>query len=366
MKQFNYIISGGGTGGHIYPALAIANQIKAEDPTASIIFVGALGKMEMEKVPQAGYKIHGIWIAGIQRAKLWKNFFFPLKLMISLIHSFFIWLRYRPDVLIGTGGFASGPMLYVGGAMGSKTYLQEQNSYPGITNKLLAKRAAGIAVAYPGMERYFPKEKIHYTGNPVRESLLKISSLREQGLAHFNLDPTKKTLAVLGGSLGARAINDLIADHIELFDQLNLQLIWQCGKMYYEDYASFSSRSINVHSFIQEMDCLYAAADFIISRAGASTISELSIVAKPLILIPSPNVAENHQYKNAAVLAEKGAAILMPESSAKETFEATLKTIVLSEKKQLAMAESLAQMALPKATETIVQHIKKLIPSHAK
>lgn len=365
MKQFNYIISGGGTGGHIYPALAIANEIKAVDPSASIVFVGALGKMEMEKVPQAGYKIHGIWIAGIQRSKPWKNSLFPLKLMISLIQSFFIWLRYRPDVLIGTGGFASGPMLFVGGIMGSKTFLQEQNSYPGITNKLLAKRASGIAVAYPNMEHFFPKQKLLYTGNPVRKSLLNITSLREQGLEHFKLDSSKKTLVVVGGSLGARAINDLIAGQVDLFTQLNLQVIWQCGKMYFEDYASFASKSIQVHSFIQEMDYLYAAADIIISRAGASSISELSIVAKPLILIPSPNVAENHQHKNATVLAERGAAILLAESAAQETFESTLKSLVESTEQQLKMTEALTQMAQPKATETIVQHIQKLILSDA-
>ncbi len=366
MKQSNFIISGGGTGGHIYPALAIANEIKAVDPNASIVFVGALGKMEMEKVPQAGYTIHGIWIAGIQRTKLWKNLLFPLKLGVSLLQAFFIWLRYRPEVMIGTGGFASGPMLFVGGIMGSKIFLQEQNSYPGITNKLLAKRAKSISVAYPNMERYFPKHKIHYTGNPVRESLLNIDGLRRKALVHFELDPDKKTVVVLGGSLGARAINELVASHIDLFLELNLQLVWQCGKMYHNEYVSFDSKNLKVHSFVKEMDYLYAAADIIISRAGASSISELSIIAKPLILIPSPNVAENHQHKNARVLEEMGAAILLRESEAKTTFSSTLKALVDSSEQQLNMRKSLRKMALPAATKTIVKHIQELVSSHAK
>ena len=365
MKQSNFIISGGGTGGHIYPALAIANQIKIVDPNASIVFVGALGKMEMDKIPKAGYVIHGIWIAGIQRRKLWKNILFPLKLVVSFFQALIIWLRYRPEVMIGTGGFASGPMLFVGGIMGSKIFLQEQNSYPGITNKILAKRAKAISVAYPNMERYFPKDKIHYTGNPVRESLLCIDGLRKKALAHFELDPDKKTVVVLGGSLGARAINELVASHIDLFLELNLQLVWQCGKMYYDEYVSLGSKSLKMHSFVKEMDYLYAAADIIISRAGASSISELSIIAKPLILIPSPNVAENHQYKNARVLEERGAAILLAESEAKTTFSSTLKTLVGSVEQQLNMSQSLRKLALPDATKTIVKHIQELISSHA-
>jgi len=365
VKNKRYIISGGGTGGHIYPAIAIANKIKETESDAFIVFVGALGKMEMEKVPQAGYVIHGIWISGIQRTKLWKNLFFPFKLLVSFFQALVIWLRYRPQIMIGTGGFASGPMLFVGGLMGSKTFLQEQNSYPGITNKLLAKKAKGISVAYPNMERYFPKDKIHYTGNPVRESLLNVEALREKGLANFDLDPDKKTLVVLGGSLGARAINELVAKHVDMFLELDLQLVWQCGKMYHNEYVSYSSEKLKIHSFVKEMDCLYAAADVIISRAGASSISELAIVAKPLILIPSPNVAENHQHKNAQVLEERGAAILLSESEAMTTFPSVLKALLDSTEQQMSMTESLRKMALPTATKTIVKHIQELVSSHA-
>ena len=250
MKPSKYIISGGGTGGHIYPAIAIADELKAQDPSAQIVFVGASGKMEMKKVPQAGYKIHGIWISGLQRKQLWRNILFPLKLVISLLQSLLIWVRYRPDVLIGTGGFASGPMLFMGNLMGSKTLLQEQNSYPGITNKLLAKKANTIAVAYPGMERFFPNEKISYTGNPLRSSLLQIEGLKDQALKHFGLSGNRKQLVILGGSLGAQRINELVATQLEFFNSLDLDVIWQCGKLYFDRYQHLATDRIKIYPFI--------------------------------------------------------------------------------------------------------------------
>lgn len=360
MKPSKYIISGGGTGGHIYPAIAIADELKAQDPAATIIFVGALGKMEMEKVPQAGYKIHGIWISGLQRKQLWRNILFPLKLAISLLQSVFIWLRYRPDVLIGTGGFASGPMLFIGNLFGSKTLLQEQNSYPGITNKLLAKKANAIAVAYPEMQRFFPAHKIAYTGNPVRSSLINTKDLKAKAEKHFELSKDAKTLVILGGSLGAQRINELIASNIDFFEKLGLDVIWQCGKLYYDRYKNLANRNVKIYPFIKEMDLLYSAADIIISRAGAASVSELCLVGKTVILIPSPNVAENHQYHNANALAKQNAAVLIQEKDLDQSFNALFKEIIHAPKKQLELTENIRQMAKPKATKEIVKMIHQL------
>ncbi len=360
MKPSKYIISGGGTGGHIYPAIAIADELKAQDPAATIIFVGALGKMEMEKVPQAGYKIHGIWISGLQRKQLWRNILFPLKLAISLLQSVFIWLRYRPDVLIGTGGFASGPMLFIGNLFGSKTLLQEQNSYPGITNKLLAKKANAIAVAYPEMQRFFPAQKITYTGNPVRSSLINTNDLTAKAEQHFELSKDRKTLVVLGGSLGAQRINELIAANIDFFEKLGLDVIWQCGKLYYDRFKNLATSNIKIYPFIKEMDLLYAAADVIISRAGAASVSELCLVGKAVILIPSPNVAENHQFHNANALAKKNAAVLIEEKDLEQSFNTLFEAIITSPKRQLELTENIRQMAKPKATKEIVKMIHQL------
>ncbi|MEN8768091.1 MAG: undecaprenyldiphospho-muramoylpentapeptide beta-N-acetylglucosaminyltransferase [Candidatus Arcticimaribacter sp.] len=360
MKPSKYIISGGGTGGHIYPAIAIADELKAQDPAATIIFVGALGKMEMEKVPQAGYKIHGIWISGLQRKQLWRNILFPLKLAISLLQSVFIWLRYRPDVLIGTGGFASGPMLFIGNLFVSKTLLQEQNSYPGITNKLLAKKANAIAVAYPEMQRFFPAQKITYTGNPVRSSLINTNDLNAKAERHFELSKDRKTLVVLGGSLGAQRINELIAANIDFFEKLGLDVIWQCGKLYYDRFKNLATSNIKIYPFIKEMDLLYAAADVIISRAGAASVSELCLVGKAVILIPSPNVAENHQFHNANALAKNNAAVLIEEKDLEQSFNMLFEAIVTSPKRQLELTENIRQMSKPKATKEIVKMIHQL------
>ena len=360
MKPSKYIISGGGTGGHIYPAIAIADELKAQDPTVQIVFVGASGKMETEKVPQAGYNIHGIWISGLQRKQLWRNILFPLKLAVSLLQSLLIWLRYRPDVLIGTGGFASGPMLFMGNLMGSKTLLQEQNSYPGITNKLLAKKANVIAVAYPGMERFFPKEKISYTGNPLRSSLLQMEGLKDQALKHFGLSGNRKQLVILGGSLGAQRINELVVTQLEFFNSLDLKVIWQCGKLYFERYQHLATDRIKIYPFIKEMNLLYSIADIIISRAGAASVSELCLVGKTTLLIPSPNVAENHQFHNANALVAQNAAILIEEKDLDQSFETVFKEVVESPKKQLELEKNIRLMAKPEATKEIIKMINNL------
>ena len=293
-KTYKFILSGGGTGGHIYPAIAIANEIKQRYPDSEILFVGAKDRMEMEKVPQAGYNIKGLWISGIQRKLTLKNLSFPFKLISSLWNARKIVKQFKPDVAIGTGGFASGPLLQVAASKGIPCLIQEQNSYPGITNKLLSKKVDKICVAYDNLERFFPEDKIIKTGNPVRQDLLDISSKKEEAIKHFNLVEGKKTLLVLGGSLGAKAINQLIERELDYLQTLNLQIIWQCGKLYYQTYKLYgNTKHVQVHQFINKMDYAYAAADFIISRAGAGSVSELCIVGKPTVFVPSPYVAED-------------------------------------------------------------------------
>ncbi|NNC69518.1 MAG: undecaprenyldiphospho-muramoylpentapeptide beta-N-acetylglucosaminyltransferase, partial [Flavobacteriaceae bacterium] len=316
MKQsVNILISGGGTGGHIYPAIAIANELKTRLDNARFLFVGARDRMEMEKVPQAGYEIKGLWISGLQRKLTLKNLAFPFKLISSLWKARNIIKNFNPDVVIGTGGFASGPTLQMANKKGIPTLVQEQNSYPGITNKILAKKANTICVAYDGLERFFPKEKIVKTGNPVRQDLLAISGKRREALDFFDLDTNKKTILVLGGSLGARAINQLIENNLMWFIENKIQLIWQTGNLYFNDYKKHDDQQdIQTYAFLNKMDLAYAAADIIISRAGAGSISELCIVGKPVIFIPSPNVAEDHQTKNAMAVVDKGAALIVKES----------------------------------------------------
>ncbi|KAB1153888.1 undecaprenyldiphospho-muramoylpentapeptide beta-N-acetylglucosaminyltransferase [Tenacibaculum aiptasiae] len=362
MKQsINIIISGGGTGGHIYPAIAIANEIKVRYPGANILFVGAKDKMEMEKVPQAGYDIEGLWISGIQRKLTAKNLLFPFKLLSSLWKAHRIIRKFKPDVAIGTGGFASGPTLMVANKKGIPTLIQEQNSYPGITNKLLSKKAGKICVAYENLERFFPEEKIIKTGNPVRQDLLFIHTKDEEGKEFFELDSKKKTILVLGGSLGARKINQLIEANLEFFKEQKVQLIWQCGRLYFEEYQKYNElENVQVHQFLNRMDLAYAAADFIVSRAGASSVSELCIVGKPTIFIPSPNVAEDHQTKNAKSIADKHGAILVKEKEL-DTFPIVLETLLKDEGKQQSLSENINELALPNATSDIVNEIEKLI-----
>lgn len=355
MKRF--IISGGGTGGHIFPAIAIADELKRRLPDAEILFVGAKDRMEMQKVPQAGYPIEGLWISGLQRKLSWQNLLFPLKFISSLLKSRSIIKRFKPDAVIGTGGFASGAVVKVAGQMGIPTFIQEQNSYAGITNKMLAKNAHKICVAYDAMEQFFPKEKIVKTGNPIRDGLLNIAEYRSEGLSYFHLDSQQKTLLVLGGSLGARRINQLIEQQLPLFEQLGVQVLWQCGKLYYEEYKKYNSEQIRILAFIDRMELAYAAADVIISRAGASSVSELCVVGKPVIFIPSPNVAEDHQTKNARAIADKQAAILLRESELNEQFANTFSTLIADEAQQEALSAHIKVLAQPNATKDIVNLI---------
>ena len=355
MKRF--IISGGGTGGHIFPAIAIADELKRRLPDAEILFVGAKDRMEMQKVPQAGYPIEGLWISGLQRKLSWQNLLFPLKFISSLLKSRSIIKRFKPDAVIGTGGFASGAVVKVAGQMGIPTFIQEQNSYAGITNKMLAKNAHKICVAYDAMEQFFPKEKIVKTGNPIRDGLLNIAEYRSEGLSYFHLDSQRKTLLVLGGSLGARRINQLIEQQLPLFEQLGVQVLWQCGKLYYEEYKKYNSEQVRVLAFIDRMELAYAAADVIISRAGASSVSELCVVGKPVIFIPSPNVAEDHQTKNARAIADKQAAILLRESELNEQFANTFGKLIADETQQEALSAHIKALAQPNATKDIVNLI---------
>jgi UDP-N-acetylglucosamine--N-acetylmuramyl-(pentapeptide) pyrophosphoryl-undecaprenol N-acetylglucosamine transferase len=361
MRTYKFILSGGGTGGHIYPAIAIANELKSRFPDAKFLFVGAQDKMEMQKVPQAGYPIKGLWIAGLQRRLTFDNALFPIKLLSSLLKSRQIIKQFQPDVVIGTGGFASGPLLQMANSAGIPTVIQEQNSFPGITNKLLSKKANAICVAYENLERFFPKEKMVLTGNPVRQDLMTIEGKRAEGVAHFNLDPNKKTILVLGGSLGARRVNQLIEKELEFFEMQNVQLLWQCGKLYFEEYQKYQSKDVQVMAFIERMDLVYAAADIVISRAGASSVSELCIVGKPVVFIPSPNVAEDHQTKNAKSIADKNGAILIRESELDATFESTFSDLIGNENKQHELSQNIKSLALPNATKAIVEEIIKLI-----
>ncbi len=362
MKQsINFLLSGGGTGGHIYPAISIANELKNRHPNANFLFVGAKDRMEMDKVPQYGYQIKGLWISGIQRSLSAKNLAFPFKLISSLWNARKIVKQFNPDVVIGTGGFASGPTLFMAAKKGIPTLIQEQNSYPGITNKMLANKTKKICVAYDGLERFFPKNKIIKTGNPVRQDLLTISDKTEEAKQFFGLDASKKTVLVLGGSLGARAINKLIEENINWLVENELQVIWQTGKLYFDEYKKYDELiGVQTHAFLNRMDLTYAAADFIISRAGASSISELCIVGKPTIFIPSPNVAEDHQTKNALAVVEKDGAILLEEKNV-AMFKTIVEDLITDVAKQETLSKNIKKLALPNATNVIVDEIDKLI-----
>jgi UDP-N-acetylglucosamine--N-acetylmuramyl-(pentapeptide) pyrophosphoryl-undecaprenol N-acetylglucosamine transferase len=360
-KKLNILISGGGTGGHIYPAIAIANELQARFQNANFLFVGAKDRMEMEKVPAAGYAIKGLWISGVQRQLTLQNFLFPLKLISSLIKARGILRKFKPDVVIGTGGFASGPVLYIAANKNIPTLIQEQNSYPGITNKLLSKKANKICVAYDFLDRYFPKNKIIKTGNPVRQDLLDVGSKKQEAQRFFGLDMSKKTLLILGGSLGARTINQLVEQQLYFFEQLEVQVVWQCGNLYAEDYHKYNTRTgVQVHAFLNRMDLAYAASDFIISRAGASSISELCIVGKPTLFIPSPNVSEDHQTKNANAVVSQNAALMIRESEL-EGFQKKFTALIASDGFQEEISNNMKKLALPNATKIIVDEVEKLV-----
>ncbi len=362
MKQsIKVLISGGGTGGHIYPAIAIANELKLRYPNGSFLFVGAKDKMEMEKVPKAGFQIKGLWISGIQRKLTIDNLSFPLKMLHSLWNASKIINDFKPDIAIGTGGFASGPTLIMASRKGIPTLIQEQNSYPGITNKLLSKRAHKICVAYDYLERFFPREKIVKTGNPVRQDLLTVHSKEEEAKTFFRLERKQKTILIIGGSLGARKINQLVEKNLEFFKNQQVQVIWQCGSMYYNEYKKYNIReNIQVHQYLNRMDFAYAASDIIISRAGASSVSELCIVGKPVIFIPSPNVAEDHQTKNAKSIADQHGAILLNENEL-DTFPIIFETLLKDKGKQEHLSENIHELALPGATTAIVNQIELLL-----
>lgn len=362
MSNYKFILSGGGTGGHIYPAVAIADELKSRYPDAEILFVGASDRMEMDKVPQAGYKIEGLWISGIQRKLTLRNLAFPLKLVTSLLRSNKIIKTFKPDAVIGTGGFASGPLLQVATSKKIPSLIQEQNSYPGITNKLLGKKVDTICVAYEGLEKFFPKEKIRLTGNPIRKDLLEVKSKQIEGKDAFALVHSKHTFLVLGGSLGARRINQLIEQYLDTFQTQNVQVIWQCGKLYYDQYKQYNNiDNVQVHAFLNNMDLAYAAADVIISRAGAISVSELCIVGKPVIFIPSPNVAEDHQTKNAKAVADKGAAILIREKDLETDFEKQFLALISNEEKRRELSKNIEGLALANATNDIVNEVEKLL-----
>ncbi|MDB4303213.1 undecaprenyldiphospho-muramoylpentapeptide beta-N-acetylglucosaminyltransferase [Desulfosarcina sp.] len=362
MSNYKIILSGGGTGGHIYPAIAIANELKSRYPKAEFLFVGAKDRMEMEKVPQAGFAIEGLWISGIQRKLTLKNLMFPFKLISSLFKSLKIIKRFKPDIAIGTGGFASGPLLHVAASKNIPSLIQEQNSYPGITNKLLSKKVDKVCVAYDGLERFFPKDKIIKTGNPVRQDLLEINIKTVEAKDFFKLKHGKYTLLVIGGSLGARRINQLIEDELEFLKTQNVQIIWQCGKLYYEDYKRYNELDfVQVYPFLNNMDFAYAASDIIISRAGASSVSELCIVGKPVIFIPSPNVAEDHQTKNAMAIVSNDAAMLIKETDLELDFENNFSQLITSTEKQEILGKNIKKLALVNATKQIADEVEKLL-----
>jgi UDP-N-acetylglucosamine--N-acetylmuramyl-(pentapeptide) pyrophosphoryl-undecaprenol N-acetylglucosamine transferase len=352
------IICGGGTGGHVFPAIAIANAIRKKNPDADILFAGAKGKLEMEKVPAAGYPIVGLNISGFQRRLTWKNLSFPFKVISSMMRAEKLVRDFAPDVVIGVGGYASGPVLRTAASKGIPTLIQEQNSFPGVTNRILAKKSSRICVAYPGMERFFPAEKILLTGNPVRQDIELAPEKREEGLSFFHLKKDRTTVLALGGSLGAATINQSIIKCVdEELTGKDFQFVWQTGKYYYDRISSDGrlrdNPQLRIHAFVERMDLAYNAADIIISRAGAIAISELCIVGKPVILIPSPNVAEDHQTRNAEALANKHAAILLKDQDAVENLSRVLMNLSGDPEEQKQLSSNIKSMAMPDAAMRI-------------
>lgn len=364
-KPYRIIISGGGTGGHIFPALAIANEFKRRYEDADILFVGAEGRMEMTKVPEAGYKIVGLWISGLQRKLTLSNLSFPFKLISSYLKAGNLIKKMKPHAVIGTGGYASGPIMLAATKAGIPSLIQEQNSYAGLTNKQLAQKAGRICVAYSGMEKYFPASKIVFTGNPVRKDIIDLESKREKALAHFAFNSSERTLLILGGSLGARTINESILAGIDQLIDAHIQVIWQTGKLYYEGIKAQIEhkdlRRIRVVDFLKQMDLAYAASDVVISRAGALAISELCIAKRPSILVPSPNVAEDHQTKNAMALVNEDAALMVKDVEAKNTLVSEVLKLVYDEPLAEKLSINIGKWAKPQATEDIVDEIEKLI-----
>lgn len=351
-RKLKILMSGGGSGGHVFPAIAIADAIKAEHPDTEFLFIGAQGKIEMQAVPKAGYRIESLNIAGFQRSLSFKNLLFPFKLIFSLIKAWFLVRRFKPNAAIGTGGYASGAALKVAQWQGVPSFVQEQNAFPGITNKLLAKKVLKVFAAFPGLEKYFEASKIIITGNPLRSSISLEGISKQDARAHFELHPNKKTIFITGGSLGANAINKAIANKLSSLLENEVQLIWQCGKTYLEEFQKYNSAEVKVLAFIDRMDYAYAAADIIISRAGG-TISELAIIGKACILLPSPNVAEDHQTKNVMALVEKEAAILVKDSEANNNLVPRALELLANEKQQELLSKQIKLFAKPNAAKEI-------------
>ncbi len=360
-----FIISGGGSGGHIFPAIAIANALKIAYPDCKILFIGAQDKMEMEKVPAAGYKIEGLWISGFQRSFSTKNLSFPFKVLSSLRKAKQIIMKFNPDLVIGVGGFASGPTLHQAAKLGIPTLIQEQNSYPGITNIILSKKVDKICVAYDKLEKYFPKEKIFFTGNPIRSEVVNIANKKEKALEFFGLKPNKPVVLVVGGSLGARTINEAIEENLQSFIDNDIQLIWQTGKNYFNQadkaVLKLGNDSIRATRFITKMDLAYAAADIVVSRAGAIAISELCVVKKPTILVPSPFVAEDHQTKNASALVNYNAAILVKDSEQKEKLMSEILALNKNKEEQAKLVHNIAALGVKDATGAIISVANSLL-----
>jgi UDP-N-acetylglucosamine--N-acetylmuramyl-(pentapeptide) pyrophosphoryl-undecaprenol N-acetylglucosamine transferase len=362
-NKYRFIISGGGTGGHIYPAIAIANGLKCRFPKSEFLFVGAEGRMEMEKVPRAGYEIVGLPIMGLQRRFTFQNLLLPFKLLKSLMLAKKIIKNFRPDVAIGVGGFASAPLLRRAEGLNVPCVIQEQNSYAGLTNKWLAKKVNTICVAYDHMDKYFPKEKLVKTGNPVRSDIIETKIDQSEARVSFGLEKDKKTLLIIGGSLGAFTINESIEKLLPEFDKHNMQVLWQTGKYFFERAQASSSKyeNVAVNEFIYTMDKAYACADVVISRAGALSISELCLVGKPTILIPSPNVSEDHQTMNAMALVDTNSAVLVKDVEARERLGSALFELIKDEKRQEELSENIVKLGFPDATERIVEEVAKLL-----
>ncbi|MCH8903001.1 MAG: undecaprenyldiphospho-muramoylpentapeptide beta-N-acetylglucosaminyltransferase [Bacteroidetes bacterium] len=364
--RYKIIISGGGTGGHIFPAIAIADTFRELVPSAEILFVGASDRMEMQKIPEAGYEIIGLWISGFQRKLSFKNLLVPFKVLSSIQKSKSVIRKFKPDAVVGVGGYASGPLLYVASSRNIPTLIQEQNSYAGITNKILRKRVDKICVAYEKMERFFPAEKLIMTGNPVRTDIRNLEEKREEALQAFNLDPDKKVILVIGGSLGARTINETLIKNISKLLDEGLQILWQTGVSQFEMIKEKTGdlQGVVVTAFIKKMHLAYAAADLVVSRAGALAISELCIVRKPSILVPSPFVVEDHQTKNAYALVEKKAAILVADKNLEQQLVPEILRLIGDEEKMNTLKNNIGQLAKPDASQRIAEEIIKMIESH--
>jgi len=364
-RPYRFIISGGGTGGHIYPAIAVADEIKSRFPDAEILFVGAQGRMEMTKVPEAGYEIVGLWISGFQRRITIENLYFPFKVLFSYLKARKLIKNFKPDAVLGFGGYASGPIMLAATRNKVPSLIQEQNSHAGITNKALGKKSQRICVAYEHMEKYFPASKIRLTGNPVRKDILYSSQKRKEALEHFDLLSNRKTLLVIGGSLGARTINRAMEAGIDELIKDGFQVVWQTGRFYYDEVVSKTSNldlsGIRIQKFIKEMDLAYGVADVVVSRAGALSVSELALVGKPVIFVPSPNVAEDHQTKNAKAFAEKNAALVVTDKEAPEKLVFTALELLKDSDKQMKLGMNIKKMGKPEASQHIVDELMEIV-----